>query len=63
MAEIVFSSFWTWLGTIALIVACGFSLSMPIYWFTYLKKIMFLHKIHNKRTKNLSSKKEDYYYK
>jgi len=41
MAEslnIIFSSFWTWGGTIVLILAFGNALALPFYWYYRLKQ-------------------------
>ena len=34
----IFSSFWTYFGTVFLIYACGHALSMPFYWYYKLKQ-------------------------
>ncbi len=34
----IFSSFWTYFGTLFLIYSCGHSLSMPFYWYYKLKQ-------------------------
>ena len=33
MLEIIFSNFWTWLGSMGLIFIFGYALSLPFYWY------------------------------
>jgi hypothetical protein len=61
--DIIFSSFWNWLGAVGLILACGWAVSLPIYWFAYLKKIMHLQKIQPKTTSQPIRNPLDAYYK
>ena len=32
MFEIIFTNFWTWSGTLALVFTLGYSGSLPFYW-------------------------------
>jgi len=32
MLEVVFSSFWTWGGTLILVASFGYCLSLPFFW-------------------------------
>ena len=34
MLEVVFSSFWTWLGTWIIVSSVAYSMSLPFYWYT-----------------------------
>lgn len=61
MLEVIFSSFWTWLGTIFLILSIGWAASMPIYWFSYLKKILYLNKLHSRNNKSATRSPDPFY--
>ena len=37
--EVVFNSFWTYSGTVFLIIAMGYSASLPFYWLYKLKVV------------------------
>lgn len=62
MLETVFSSFWTWLGTIGLILSIGFSIAMPIYYYGWLKKILLLNSLHHKSHKKTNNKSAENYF-
>lgn len=32
MFETIFSSFWTWIGTVVMFFVFGYALSLPFYW-------------------------------
>ena len=51
MLEVIFSSFWTWLGTVFIILSMGWAASMPIVYFCHLKKIAFLSSLKRKDSK------------
>lgn len=33
MLEIVFSSFWTWLGSVILVSSIGYTAALPFFWY------------------------------
>jgi hypothetical protein len=37
--NVIFSTFWTYIGTIFLIVSAGYSASLPFYWLYKLKMV------------------------
>ena len=37
--NVIFSSFWTYSGTVFLIMAMGYSASLPFYWLYKLKMV------------------------
>lgn len=36
---IIFSSFWCWAGTMALVTSTGWALAFPFYWYYRLKQM------------------------
>lgn len=33
MFDIIFSNFWTWLGTLVIVFSFGYAMSLPFYWY------------------------------
>ena len=33
MFEVIFSNFWTWSGSVALVFTFGYSISLPFFWY------------------------------
>lgn len=36
--QIIFTNFWTFIGTVIIIMASGYSLAQPFYWYYKLKQ-------------------------
>lgn len=34
MLEVVFQSFWTWMGSVILVSSIGYTISLPFFWYT-----------------------------
>jgi len=39
LMQFIFSSFWVWAGTIALITSVGYALSIPFHWWFKIRQI------------------------
>lgn len=50
--EFIFSSFWVYCGTFLLIMSVGYSLSLPVYWYSRAKAPWKNSRLSSKLTNN-----------